>query len=208
MAYRPDPGESPPVISDDPGEVFDLVDERDRVIGQVRRGDAHADRALIHRSVQVLVFDRRGRLLLQRRSQTKDLFPGYYCASASGHVTSGEDYEQTAQREVQEELGVALPLTCIGKTLVRSLVESEITTVFTARSDGPFRFHPTETVGGKFFMRDALARARGRAVSVDELALTPAVLAALDMLDQTDAWPTEQIAPSAISGVADQARHL
>jgi isopentenyl-diphosphate delta-isomerase len=86
------------LMGDDPDEVFDLVDERDHVIGRVRRGDAHHNPDLIHRSVQVLVFDRLGRLLLQRRSQTKDLFPGYYCASASGHVTAGDEYARAARR--------------------------------------------------------------------------------------------------------------
>jgi isopentenyldiphosphate isomerase len=154
--------------------------------------------------VQVLVFDRQGRVLLQRRSRSKDLFPGYYCASASGHVASGEEYEQTARREVQEELGVALPLLRIGKTLVRSAVETEITVVFTARADGPFRFHPTETAGGVFFPRAALAQPRAGTADADGLPLTPALLAALDLVEQAGAWPTEQAAPSSASGAADQ----
>jgi isopentenyldiphosphate isomerase len=93
------------LMGDDPDEVFDLVDERDHVIGRVRRGDAHHNPDLIHRSVQVLVFDRLGRLLLQRRSQTKDLFPGYYCASASGHVTAGDEY---ARRQTRSARGARL----------------------------------------------------------------------------------------------------
>src|SRR6185312_17340618 len=90
-------------ILDDPDELFDLVDEGDRVVGQVRRGEAHRNPAFIHRSVQILVLASDGRLLLQRRSAKKDLFPGYYCASASGHVASGDDYLTTAERELAEE---------------------------------------------------------------------------------------------------------
>src|SRR5689334_14044831 len=106
-------------ILDDPDEIFDLVDANDQVIGKVRRGDAHRNPALIHRSVQVLVFTHDGLLLLQRRSAHKDLFPGYYCASASGHVASGEEYATTAERELAEELGISAPLTYISKALVR-----------------------------------------------------------------------------------------
>lgn len=168
------------MIQDDPNELFDLIDERDQIIGQVRRGDAHRDPSLMHRSVQILIFDRHGRVLLQRRAQSKDLFPGYFCASASGHVGSGEDYAQTAAREVQEELGIALPLTFAGKTLVRSAQETEMTAVFVARSDGPFRFHPTETAGGAFFRSAALARGRADG----NLWLTPALLVALDVVAQ------------------------
>ncbi len=163
---------------DDPDEVFDLVDERDRVIGRVRRGEAHRDPRLIHRSVQVLIFDSQGRLLLQRRSQAKDLFPGYHCASASGHVAAGDDYVATAARELREELGVSLPVTLVGKTLVRSAFETEIMEVYSAQSDGPFHFHPTETNGGEFVTPAALAE--GRATGA--LRLTPALEAALQTL--------------------------
>ena len=102
-AFAHDPGQ----ILDDPDEMFDLVDLDDHVIGQVRRGEAHRNPALIHRSVQVLVFTHAGQMLLQRRSASKDLFPGYYCASASGHVASGEHYATTAERELIEELGIS-----------------------------------------------------------------------------------------------------
>lgn len=166
-------------LVDNPDEAFDLIDSEDRVIGVVRRGDAHRDPRLLHRSVQVLVFDSGGRLLLQHRSLAKDLFPGYYCASASGHVASGEGYESTAVREVAEELGASLRLTYVGKTLVRSDYETEMTALFVARDDGPFRFHPTETDGGVFM---ALADVRG-ARADGMLPMTPALLAALDTLD-------------------------
>ncbi len=164
--------------TDNPDELFDLVDGADRVIGQVRRGEAHRDPRLLHRSVQVLVFDSRSRLLLQRRSRTKDLFPGYLCASASGHVVSGDDYAVTAAREVQEELGISLALTYLGKTIVRSQYETELTALFAARSDGPFRFHPSETDGGEFVALDTVLGSAGVT-----LPLTPALRAALAELE-------------------------
>ena len=164
--------------TDNPDEVFDLVDERDRVIGHVRRGDAHRNPALLHRSVQTLVFDSAGRVLLQLRSARKDLFPGYYCASASGHVIAGDTYEATAQRELEEELGASASLTFLGTALVRSAVETEMTALFTARSDGPFTFHPVETDGGRFFTWDEALAARAT------LPMTPALLVALDELER------------------------
>ncbi len=162
--------------TDNPDELFDLVDEQDNVIGQVRRGDAHANPALLHRSVQTLVFDGAGRVLLQLRSARKDLFPHYYCASASGHVLAGEDYESTAARELHEELGVSVPLIYVGKALARSEFESEMTALFLARCDGPFQFDPVETDGGEFFpWGDALA-------ARDHLPMTPSLLIALEQL--------------------------
>lgn len=174
----------PPVRADasrdNADEVFDLIDAEDRVIGQVRRGDAHRDPALLHRSVQVLVFGSDDRLVLQHRSRHKDLFPGYYCASASGHVASGEDYATTAAREVREELGVALPLRYLGKTLISSPMESEMTALFTARSDGPFTWHTVETDGGIWVTLDEV---RGHQTA-RTLPMTPALLAALTTLDE------------------------
>lgn len=175
MSMQPPPApDQSSTTSDNPDELFDLVDEQDRVIGQVRRGDAHRNPALLHRSVQVLVFDGDGRALLQLRSARKDLFPGYYCASASGHVISGDDYETTAQRELEEELGVSAALRSLGKALVRSAYETEITALYVARSDGPFHFNAVETDGGAFFTWDELQRARAT------LPMTPALIVALD----------------------------
>jgi isopentenyldiphosphate isomerase len=170
--------QAPGQILDDPDEIFDLVDLDDHVIGQVRRGEAHRNPALIHRSVQVLVFTHDGRLLLQRRSTRKDLFPGYYCASASGHVASGEDYATTATRELAEELGISIPLTYISKALVQSEPETELTALYAAVSEGPYQFHPTETDGGRLFTVHAVwdGIARGK------LLATPALRVAMDEL--------------------------
>lgn len=176
--------------TDNPDELFDLIDSADRVIGRVRRGDAHRDSRLLHRSVQVLVFNAEGLLLLQRRSLSKDLFPGYYCASASGHVASGDDYATTAAREVLEELGARLPLTYLGKTLVASSYETEMTALFLARGDGPFRFHPVETDGGIFLPLASVYAVRDNGT----MPMTPALLAALDTLrDATCTQPLETL---------------
>lgn len=171
---------TPSESTDSPDELFDLVDLDDHVIGVVRRGDAHRNPALIHRSVQILIFSSDGRLLLQKRSARKDLFPGYYCASASGHVDAGEDYARTAIREAWEELGIALQLIPLAKTLVRSEQETEITALYISINDGPFTFHPGETDGGVFMTLGEIRRRR----DAGTLPMTPALLAALDELER------------------------
>ncbi len=163
---------------DDPDEIFDLVDLDDHVIGQVRRGEAHRNPTLIHRSVQILVFTQDGRLLLQRRSASKDMFPGYYCASASGHVVSGEDYAATAVRELAEELGISVPLTYLGKALVQSEPETEFTALYATMSNGPYQFHPVETDGGELFSVSAV----WDGIIRGDLPVTPALRVAMDEL--------------------------
>jgi isopentenyl-diphosphate Delta-isomerase len=95
-------------------EYFDIVDANDNVIGRAPRSEVHA-RKLLHRAVSVFVFNSGGQFLLQKRSATKDEYPGRYTSSASGHVSSGENYDETAPRELEEELGLVAPLEYLTK---------------------------------------------------------------------------------------------
>lgn len=86
-------------------EIFDVVDADDQVTGTATRGEVHAQK-LIHRAVHVFAFNKRGDLLLQKRSSLKDLCPGLWDSSVSGHLDSGEDYAVAAVRELEEEMGI------------------------------------------------------------------------------------------------------
>jgi isopentenyldiphosphate isomerase len=88
-------------------EILSVVNESDQVVGQARRGDIHQQR-LMHRSVHLLILNRAGDVLLQKRSILKDCCPGYWDSSAAGHVEAGESYDQCLMREVTEELGITL----------------------------------------------------------------------------------------------------
>src|SRR4051812_49149295 len=90
-----------------PEEIFDVVNERDEVVGRRSRADVHR-LGLMHRAVHVLVFNRRGDIFLQKRSINKDRQPGLWDSSASGHLDCGEDYDACAIREVREEIGLRL----------------------------------------------------------------------------------------------------
>ena len=63
-----------------PEEIFDIVNERDEVIGQSTRREVHA-RGLWHRAVHVLVFNARGEVFLQKRSMRKDIAAGKWTAA-------------------------------------------------------------------------------------------------------------------------------
>ena len=86
-------------------EIFDVVNDRDEVIGSAPRNEVHR-LGLMHRATHVLVFNSRGELFLQKRSQKKDRQPGLWDSSASGHVDKGETYDACAARELKEELGL------------------------------------------------------------------------------------------------------
>ncbi len=74
-------------------EIFDVVDENNCVIKQLPRSEVHS-LGLRHRSVHLLVFNSKGELFLQKRSMKKDCSPGTWDSSVSGHLDSGEDYDE------------------------------------------------------------------------------------------------------------------
>ena len=99
------------VLDGKPLELLDLLDENGEPSGQVR------ERTLVHlngdwhRTSHVWVVRRRRDgghdLLLQKRSREKDSFGGCYDISSAGHIPAGQDYLESALRELKEELGIA-----------------------------------------------------------------------------------------------------
>ena len=133
-------------------EIFDVCNERDEVIGQNTRSEVHR-LGLMHRAVHVLVFNRRGEVFLQKRSMTKDTFPGAWDSSASGHLDTGEDYDACAVREVREELGIVMerPPERLFKIAACAETDQEHIWVYRHNSEGPFCLHPEEIEGGEWF---------------------------------------------------------
>ncbi|MEY4307791.1 MAG: hypothetical protein RJA95_1159 [Verrucomicrobiota bacterium] len=97
----------PREVGQSPDEVFDVVDERDVVVGREFRRVIHR-RGLLHRAIHIFWLRDDGQLCLQRRSYAKDNCPGMLSSSCAGHVDSGEDYRQAAVRELREELGISV----------------------------------------------------------------------------------------------------
>lgn len=86
-------------------ERFDVVDENDVVVGTASRAEVHA-KGMLHRAIHVFAINRRGELLLQKRSRLKDAHPGVWDSSVAGHLDAGEEYEAAAVREMEEEMGI------------------------------------------------------------------------------------------------------
>ena len=86
-------------------EWVDIVDEQDRVIGVAERARVRQEN-LRHRASYILVLDEAERILVQRRTPSKDFCPGMLDACAGGVVTTGEAMALSARRELAEELGI------------------------------------------------------------------------------------------------------
>lgn len=136
-----------------PEEIFDVVNERDEVIGRAPRKEVHA-RKLWHRAIHVLVFNARGEIFLQKRSMLKDTAKGQWDSSSSGHLDSGENYDACAVRELREEIG----LIATGASQPRRLFKIdacaetgwEFCWVYRCASEGPFQLHPDEIERGEW----------------------------------------------------------
>ncbi len=144
--------------TDDQGELFVVVDTEDNVLGFRSRYDCHHDKTLIHRGVSLLIFDDTGRVLLQKRSMSKDTNPGYWSTAVGGHVAKGESYEDAIRRETREELGVNVQATLKAKFIHEFDHEVEMEALFVASANGPFSPNTEEIDDIAFISKNELPR--------------------------------------------------
>ena len=138
-------------------EIVTVVDGENRPVAELPRHRVRSEN-LPHRATFIFVFDRRGRVLVQRRTAIKDVYPGHYDLAAGGVVAAGESYEECAEREAAEELGIR------GATLEAKLdfyYEDERSRcfgrVFTCVHDGPFALQPEEVESVAFHTVEEIA---------------------------------------------------
>lgn len=136
-------------MSDAAGELVDVVDEQNRVVGVVPRGELRA-RNLLHRCTYVLVLNPRGELYVHRRTETKDVYPGFFDVCAGGVNAAGESYEGCAARELGEELGVTAEPTFRFLHRYEGPSGRVFGGVFDVVWDGPIALQPTEVAWGAF----------------------------------------------------------
>jgi isopentenyldiphosphate isomerase len=137
-------------------EIVQIVDENNVEIGAISRR-LMREQNLIHRASYVLVFNGRDELFVQQRTLSKDIYPGYHDIAAGGVVVAGESYEEAAERELAEELGIrdAPLLPCFDHYYEdeRNRVWGR---VFRCRHEGPITLQPEEVAGGRFMTLDQI----------------------------------------------------
>ena len=87
-------------------EYFDIVNEKDEVIGIISEKDQDKVKPNQLRFINIIIQNDKGEILVPKRTADKRLFPNCYDFSVGGHVNSEETYEQAAYRELEEELGI------------------------------------------------------------------------------------------------------
>lgn len=142
--------------TDNQKELFIVVDKDDNILGYKTRQECHSDKSIIHRAIGVIITNDRNEILLQKRSLTKDIDPGLWTLSCSGHVDKGETNEESARRELREELGIEVPIVFKYKFVRVYSQETEMEAIFEAKSNGPFKPNPNEVDEVRFFVKNEL----------------------------------------------------
>ena len=87
-------------------EFFDIVNEKDEIIGKIRENDQNTVKPSQLRFINIIIINNDNMIVVPKRSSNRKLFPNCYDFSVGGHVNSGENYEEAAYRELREELGI------------------------------------------------------------------------------------------------------
>ena len=131
-------------------ERFPVVDKNDRILWDASRSEVHANN-LRHRAVHILIFNPAGEVYLQQRSRWKDRHPLKWDSSAAGHVGAAESYDETAQRELKEELGITLRLEKISKLPASERTDQEFVWLYQGGIAENLWPNRTEIETGAFF---------------------------------------------------------
>lgn len=87
-------------------EKIDILTELGEFTGQTATLDECHSKGYWHRAVFCLIINKEGKILLQKRSPEKKLWPNKWDLTVGGHVRTGEFGRQALIRECKEELGL------------------------------------------------------------------------------------------------------
>ena len=87
-------------------EKIDVLNELGEFTGKVATRDECHQKGLWNRAVYAFIIDKKGNVLLQKRSANKKMWPNMWDVTVGGHVDSNEFGRQALIREVKEELGI------------------------------------------------------------------------------------------------------
>ena len=128
-------------------ELVDLVDEDDRVVEVVTRAEKRArGTAARHRACYVAVLTSRDELVVHRRADWKEVYPGWWDVCFGGVLGAGEAWPVAARRELAEEAGVDVEPVELGRATWSAADTNLNARVYLARSDGPFTCPDGEVV--------------------------------------------------------------
>lgn len=140
------------------GEILEVLNSRGEVTKKAKRSTIYKI-GLLHKAVNILIFNSKYQLFLQQRNKNKSSFPLFWDISASEHLKPGETFKQAAERGLMEELSIKTKLKRIrsrhgqrsefyknGKTII----ENEIVELFAGIYNGQIKIDRNEVKKGGF----------------------------------------------------------
>lgn len=134
------------IVSSEAEELI-LVDADDRQTGFMSKAQCHDGEGVMHRAFSVFLFNEDGHLLLQQRSASKRLWPGFWSNTCCSHPRRGESMQIATDRRLLDELNVEATLEFVYKfdyqaQFDASGSENELCHVFLGTADS--RVRPNE----------------------------------------------------------------
>jgi isopentenyl-diphosphate delta-isomerase len=125
-----------------------LVNEKDEAIGAMEKMEAH-EKALLHRAFSIFIFNKKGEMLLQKRSDKKYHSAGLWTNTCCSHPQPGEELLLSATKRLQEEMGFETPINKAFDFIYTApfdngLTEHEFDHVFIGNYDGAIVPNPDE----------------------------------------------------------------
>ena len=102
------------VVSSETEELI-LVDTNDEETGTLSKAACHDGDGVLHRAFSLFLFSAAGELLLQQRSASKRLWPGFWSNSICSHPRHGESMAVATERRLQDELNISAELEFVYK---------------------------------------------------------------------------------------------
>jgi isopentenyl-diphosphate delta-isomerase type 1 len=161
-------------------EIIEVVDKNGEVIMRTRRSTAYK-KGLLHKAVNMLIFNKRNKMYMQQRSKNKSSFPLFWDISASEHVKPGESYENAAQRGLKEELSILTKIRKIRQKHIqrseyfkngKKIIEHELVELYKGTFDGKIQIDKSEVKDGKFvFLKSLKSQIRLKKIKLTPWAL-------------------------------------
>lgn len=145
-----------------PAEHVVLVDEDDNDLGTMEKLAAHLDGGTLHRAFSVFLFDKDGRVLMQKRASGKYHFGGLWTNTCCSHPRLGEAPVEAGRRRLMEEMGIEATVDALTTFLYRAsdaesgLTEHELDHVLTGRFDGEPELNPDEAEDWRWMTPDEI----------------------------------------------------
>lgn len=113
-------------------------------------------RSLRHRSVYIAVLDE-DRLLIHKRADWKDIYPGAWDLAFGGVCDVGESWHSSAERELMEEAGIHAPLADCGPVTYEAPGVALLGRLYRCEHIGPFHFDDGEVTDTRWLPLSELA---------------------------------------------------